>query len=218
MQFCVQFFVANVVDFCYLLIDATTRVLPMRGPNVIEDSTEFLRLMNELRDGCPKAMDRLCQEYSDAILCVVRRRLPREYRTQHDSVDFVQAVWASVIGEPPDLFTFTEPKQLVRYLARLATYKIIDVFRRRGSTQSDGPRELRLESPSGVPGREPSPSQNAIADERFQNLSAQLSPGQHRVLLMRRQGYTLKEIARELGVDAEAIRRIIRLIKRNLNP
>jgi len=182
----------------------------------VEAPSEFCELMSRVRDGCPEAMDQVCRLYSNAIRVVVRRKLRQRLRSQYDSVDFVQAVWASVAGVPRQDFTFETPEDLIRYLARLATHKVIDAYRQRTAQKQHCEREQPLESPSAIPGREPTPSQNLIADERFQKMIDALTPAQRRILTLRRQGYTHQEIAEQLRIDVKTVQRILGVLERNL--
>jgi len=184
----------------------------------VEEVSEFCELMSRIRDGDAEAMEQVCLRYSDAIRHVVRRKLRQRLRTQYDSVDFVQAVWASVVGVPREDFHFETPADLVRFLARLATHKVIDAYRQRRAQKNYCEREVPLESPSALPGREPTPSQNAIAGERLQKMIDALTPAQRRILALRRQGHTHQEIADQLGIDVKTVQRILSCLERNLRP
>jgi len=181
----------------------------------VEAPSEFAELMCRVREGCPKAMEEVCRRYTNAIRYVVRRKLRQRLRAQYDSVDFVQAVWASVAGVPRGDFTFETSEDLIRFLARLATHKVIDAYRQ-SIAQKNCEVEQPLESPSAVPGREPTPSQNAIADERFQKMIDALTPGQRRILMLRRQGHTYEEIADHLKIDVKTVQRILGFLERKL--
>src|SRR5262249_33514564 len=136
-------------------------------PTMSHTQTEFEQLMERVRAGSTEALDQVCRVYTDHIRRVVRRRLLQRYRSQYDSVDFTQAVWASCMAIPHELYTFQSSEDLVRYLARLATNKVIDAYRRDHGPKHDVQREKRLDPDEPVPARQPTASQLAMADERL---------------------------------------------------
>ena len=91
--------------------------------------------MRGVREGSQDAGWKLVETYGPHILRVVRRSLSQDLRTKFDSIDFVQAVWASIFAEPTRLATFEQPEQLIAYLAAVARNKVVDEFRRRVQTQ-----------------------------------------------------------------------------------
>ena len=51
-------------------------------------------------------------------------------RSKFDSLDFVQMVWASFFTEREKMAGFTEPNDLIRYLAKMAKNKLYQESRR----------------------------------------------------------------------------------------
>src|SRR5207244_8937873 len=112
----------------------------------------------------------------------VRQKLHDRLRPQFDSLDFVQDVWASFVALPAETYTFADSEALGRFLARVARNKVIDVFRRRFRSQGYSiAREQTLASASDGSGavfdRDPSPSQVAMAGERWDALAVTLPDG-----------------------------------------
>ena len=95
-----------------------------------EEQEEFANLMQRLRNGSEEAARELLDRFGSYILRVVRRRLSRELRSKYDSVDFVQAVWASFFAEDSQDRRFDHPDALIAFLATLAQNKVIDAVRR----------------------------------------------------------------------------------------
>ena len=56
----------------------------------------------------------------------------------------VNSVWASVVGVPREDFHFETPADLVRFLARLATHKVIDAYRQRRAQKNYCEREVPI--------------------------------------------------------------------------
>jgi RNA polymerase sigma-70 factor (ECF subfamily) len=176
---------------------------------------EFEGLMAQVRAGCPRAAQEVFERYSEHVRRVVRRQLHHLLRTQYDSVDFLQAVWASFFLVAPERYTFTSPEELIAFLSQMAYNKVADVFRHRFQTdkqniyreQRQGGEDPRL---ADVPGRGPSPSQVAIAHEHWERLLQGQPPQYRRVLEMLRQGHTHQEIAEQLDVHPKVIQRLLR--------
>ena len=183
---------------------------------------EFRRLMERVRSGCPDAVREVCSRYGGHIRIIVRRRLHRRMRPQFDSVDFLQDVWTSFFAGP-DKYDFDDPQALVKYLSDLAYHKVTDEYRRRfRSRKYDVRREQPLETMGPKPGepldppvRDPTPSQLAIANERWERL-IDGQPNRARLVLdMLRLGYTHAEIAERTGLHLKVIQRLVhKLAKR----
>jgi RNA polymerase sigma-70 factor (ECF subfamily) len=183
---------------------------------VSEVEREFEALMARLRSGAPEAVREMLELYGPHILHVVRRHLHRKLRSKFDSRDFAQDVWASFYAIPPERYTFKEPRDLLRYLIDVARNKVIDAYRHhagRGAPNLD--REQLLDSALGpgweeVPARQPTPSQFAVANERWHQLLEGQPDHYQRVLILLKQGITHQQIARELGISDREVRRIVR--------
>ncbi len=176
---------------------------------------EFGELMRRLRDGSQEAARELLDRYGEHILRVVRRKLSRELRSKFDSVDFVQAVWASFFADVPRQRRFDHPQALIAFLVTLAQNKVIDAVRQRMQTQKYNiNRERALDGSvaaeaAGLAGREPTPSQVAVANDEWQRLLADLPARYQRMLVLLREGHTQKDIARELNVNEKTVRRVL---------
>jgi RNA polymerase sigma factor (sigma-70 family) len=178
---------------------------------------DFTLLMHRVRAGCPEAARRVFDDYGGHVLRVVRRKLHDRLRAQFDSLDFTQDVWASFFAVPPDRFTFQTPDELVRFLSRMACHKVIEVHRQRfdgGKRRLDAEQPLDAvsadgERPIDPPVADPTPSQCAIANERWEQILAGQPDDFRRVLELLRLGHTRKEIAQRLGLHPKRIQRLL---------
>jgi len=177
---------------------------------------EFRALMERAGAGCPDARRDLYEQYGDAVLRVVRRRLHRRMRSMFDSIDFTQSVWASFFMIPANGGTFATPDELINFLESVASNKVVEQFRRKMSGVRENLNRVKpLDEVSPPSGRDPTPSQLAVADEGWAALTAGQSPLVQQVLMLLREGYTYYEIAARTGLHPKAIqRRIQRLTKR----
>lgn len=180
---------------------------------------ELQQLLTEARAGSEQAARRLVDEYLPHVLRVVRRNLHRKLRAKFDSMDFVQAVWASVLGCREQLADIHSEEAWAAFLAAVARNKVIEEFRRRlGTEKYNVERELSIsDSRFGVApqlaSREPSPSQAAMASERFEQLTAGLSEQQREIVRLRMQGETCQAVADQLGINERTVRRLLKRLE-----
>ncbi len=187
----------------------------------MEHTDDFSRLMERVTQGCPEAIAELHHRYGGHIRAVVRKRLDQRLRPLFDSVDFQQDVWASFFCGDLKRCHFTTPEALVRFLCEMANSKVVDVFRQRlRSPTHNLNREQSLdqlhfvEVATEVAARNPSPSQLAIANEKWQQLLQEQPEPNRRILELLRVGHTHEEIAAKLGLNAKKVQRFIQSLKK----
>ena len=180
---------------------------------------DFLVLMQRVREGSEEAAWELIDRYGHHILRAVRRMLHEKMRSRFDSVDFVQAVWASFFTSRTQLMRFDKPEQLVAFLATLARNKVVDETRRRLNTQMRDPqRELRFHEKMAVDSKDASvrqdtPSQIAVARERWNRLLDGQPEHYRQILCLRYAGETFEQIAAKVGMDERSVRKVIDKLK-----
>jgi RNA polymerase sigma factor (sigma-70 family) len=199
---------------------------------MLDAREEFAAMMRRVRSGCPDAAREVFDRYNSHVRRVVRRHLARCLRRQYDSHDFLQAVWASFFTTPADRYTFDKPDDLVNFLARVAANKVIEAFRCQVLTlKNDIGRNVPIgqlpaadlqPGPMAVAaepaGREPSPSQVAIAGERWEFLLRDQPPRARRVLELLRDGHTFREVSERTGVHPKVIQRLLRKLNEGMPP
>jgi len=141
--------------------------------------------------------------------------LHKKLRSKFDSTDFQQDVWASFFANRPQN-TFECPEALAGFLAKMARNKVLMAHRKRCRLQRhnvnrehslDGSAAFQAEK---VAARQPTPSQLAVAQEKWKQMLEGQPPRHRQILTLVRQGYTQQQIARELGVDERTVRRVVR--------
>ena len=187
----------------------------------MERTDEFSRLMARVTKGCPDAIAELHQRYGGYIRQEVRKRLDQRLRPVFDSLDLQQDVWASFLCGDLKRCRFTNPKALVRFLCEMANGKVLDVFRKRlRSSKHNVNRELSLdqlrpgEAEPEVEGRHPSPSQFAMANEKWQELLHEQPEPNRRILELLRLGHTHEEIAERTGFSAKKVQRFLQSLRK----
>ena len=181
---------------------------------------ELQNLLERVRKGDEEAARELLVHFEPHVRRVVRRRLPVVMRSKFDSMDFVQSVWGDFFpklarGE----ISFDSPQRLAKFLALVAQAKVTNEFRRRFGKKLD----IHKEIPMGnglyyVPGKtgDAAPSQNLAANERMEAILSG-RPEMHKKLLeLRSQSCTFKEIAKKLGITERTARRILHEVEKDL--
>ena len=174
-------------------------------------------LMARIREGDQEAVRELLDEYGAFLLHVIRRRLAARLRTQFDSADVAQSVWASFFAGPLKERHFDSPRDLLAYLVSIAQNKMCDVKRKRLQTQKRSLTRVRsLEGSAArqaytTPAAQPSPSQLVLAEDQWERLLDGQPDHYRRILLLLRQGHTHGEVARELRLNERTIRRVVAL-------
>ncbi|HEV3417763.1 MAG TPA: sigma-70 family RNA polymerase sigma factor [Pirellulales bacterium] len=181
---------------------------------MIATEDDFGRLIAQIREGSEAAAWRLIELYGPHIRRVVRRNLDPRLRPKFDSVDFVQAVWASFFREPAHIREFETPKQIIQYLAATARFKVMDETRRRLYSQKhDVSRERPLDDstvdsdPRIASGYDP--QDIAIAREVWNRLIAGQTTRHQQIVRLRFAGASYPEIAERLEITERTARSVI---------
>jgi len=178
------------------------------------EKEDFRRLLAEVVAGSREGSARFLERFGPDLLHAVRRRLPRRLRTQFDSLDFVQDVWASffVADKKHD---FAEPEDVVALLTRIAQHKVVDVIRERMAQKRNINREQPLPEGSTAAAAIPqlidrhTPSMAAMDQETWQTLLRSQPPVYRRVLLLLREGNSITEVGEQMDISEKTVRRIV---------
>jgi RNA polymerase sigma factor (sigma-70 family) len=171
-------------------------------------------LLAQLCSGNTAAAERVFREYEPYLRKAVRRRLPPALRAKLDSADILQSVWADVFRTFREAGRrFVDADHLRAFLFLATRNRLIDRVRRHKGAEREEPLDDHGDAlPSPVPG----PSQLAQAGDLWERLLAACAPEHRPILRLRRQGYSLAEIAGRTGLHADSIRRILRALARRL--
>jgi len=183
------------------------------------DDQRFQAQLNRVRNGSEAAAAALISEFGPHVYRVIRRRLDMKLRVKLDSEDLSQLVWASFFRYPERMERFSQTQQLVHFLSAVARNKVIEGVRKYWQTQKyDISREISLvdsRAPISITERRiKSPSQVAIAKERFERMIAGLSRRNQRILCLRIAGASYVQIAADLGLHERTVRKVVAELKR----
>ena len=185
-------------------------------------SLPFTELLQKAIDGSAEAAGVLHERFASHLRRVIRRKLAAPLRRFFDSHDFLQDVWASFYAAPPVPGTFTEPDQLVAYLAGMASHKVTDAFRCRMQTaKHNGNGQVPFDSHALRQSRlhaahTPSPSERLVLEEEWDRLLDAQPPQRRRMLELLRLGYNPVQIAAKVDVCAKTVRRFFHSLARQI--
>ena len=179
-------------------------------------SSEFCELMARVRDGSQDAAWELVARYSELVVRSVRKRLPDDLRRAFDSDDFAQIAWATFFRHPSRVSRLETPGEFVRFMATVAANKVRMEVRKRCVRQKHNVnRERAHDSALELQaGSDPTPSQFAIARERWFRLMEGRPARHQEVIRLRFLSHTMQEIANKLGMNEGSVRRILRNVCR----
>jgi RNA polymerase sigma-70 factor (ECF subfamily) len=172
-------------------------------------------LLTRLGDGDVAATEALVEAFTPYLRAIIRRQLSDRMRSQFDSGDVLQSVWVQVVRQlNRDGWQVMNAEQLRGLLATIARRRLVTCVRR------------NLHAPTAIPDSggwdtlpqvgQPRPSELAQADELWRTLLDLCPPEHHEVLILRRKGLLLEEIAERTGLHEGSVRRILRRVAREL--
>lgn len=177
----------------------------------MSDERPFRNLIARVQSGDQEAANLLVERYWPQVLRIVRVRLhDRRLRQRLDSIDICQSVFSNffcqvVAGE----FQPDTPEKVLQFLAETARNRLVDQVRRHRAARRDIRRtdsvhasDLRIACI-----REKSPSQVLAIRESAAQCREQFADDEWWLLEQRSAGRSWKDIAHELGIGAEAVRK-----------
>lgn len=179
-----------------------------------DELKEFQDFVERAQRGSDRAARELFEQFGPHIIRVVRRKLDKKLRPKFDSADFMQSVWAAFFADREKKLTFESPAALLAFLTSLARNKVVDKSRQRlGTLKYNVAREHSLEQTARAnepAARQPTPSQIAIAKERWERYIKGQPERNRQILDLLCQGHTHQEIATKLGLNEKTVRRLVR--------
>jgi RNA polymerase sigma factor (sigma-70 family) len=166
-------------------------------------------LIERLNKGDVSAAERAFVAYEPYLRMAVRRRLSGPLRTKLDSMDIVQSVWADVLAGLGDSgWRFADRSHFRAFLVKVARNRMID--RRRQHHRAIAKEQaLAVMQPDELPkAPQPRPSESAQGHELWTSMLDHCSPAHREILILKRQGLLMTEIATRTGLHEGSIRRI----------
>jgi RNA polymerase sigma-70 factor (ECF subfamily) len=167
-------------------------------------------LIERMNDGDVTAAERAFLSYEPYLRMAVRRQLSGPLRSKLDSMDIVQSVWADVlVGFRAAGWRFTDRFHLRAFLLKVVRNRLIDRRRQHHRALEQEQALSRTASEDLPQAHEPSPSAIVQENELWSRLCEQCPPAHREILVLKRQGLRLAEIAARTGLHEGSIRRIL---------
>src|SRR5262249_19983951 len=174
-------------------------------------------LIEKLNGGDIAAAERAFLAYEPYLRMAIRRQLTGALRSKLDSMDIVQSVWADVLtGFRQAGWRFTDRSHLRAFLMKVARNRLLDRRRQHHRALEQEQALSQTAAEALPPTQQPPPSAIAPADERWKRTWEQRPPAPREILVLRRQGRLLSEIAARTGLHEGSIRRILYDLARRL--
>lgn len=174
------------------------------------EENAFRILIARIRSGDQQAATELVREYEPAIRRAIRVRLTdARLGRVLDSMDICQSVLANFfVRTAAGQIDLAEPAQLLKLLVTMARNKFLDHLRHYQAERRDQ-RRIDKTSPSqlNVAAAAPSPSRIIAGQELLQQVKQRLSPENRYLVEQRALGREWAEVAAEMGVSPEALRK-----------
>ena len=173
-------------------------------------------LIDQLARGDMRAAGALFDAYAPYLRALVRRQLSDQLRAKFDSADVVQSVWVQVVRRlGRDGWSVDDEARLRGLLATIARRRLLTRVRQLSAgvaAEKAGPDEAEAVPDDG----RPRPSEEVQAQELWTTMLDLCPPEHHPVLILRREGLPLAEIAARTGLHEGSVRRILRRLAREL--
>jgi RNA polymerase sigma-70 factor (ECF subfamily) len=169
-------------------------------------------VVEKLARGDQAAAEKVFRTYEPFLRQVVRRQLDTNMRAKFDSVDIVQSVWSDLLqGFRESAWSFDDTERLKAFLVRATRHRFLDRARRyRTCMRKEVSASARPRLDEAFPSNQPRPSQVLQAEELWDRMLAECHPPHRELLLLKREGFTIAEIASRTGLHEDSIRRILR--------
>jgi RNA polymerase sigma factor (sigma-70 family) len=174
----------------------------------VTPSGSFADFVRRVRAGEPDAAVELVRRYEPAMRRAVRIHLEASgLRRLYDSRDVCQSVFGSFfVRAALGQYDLDRPQQLLGLLTAIARNKSIDHARKLAPERREHDHQA-LPEDDAVPAGDPSPSQAVAFDELVGKFRERLTPAERHLADQRAAGRGWDELAAELRVGPEALRK-----------
>lgn len=183
---------------------------------MVDRREEFRKLLNRLGSGDESAARELVDQYGPHLTNAIRRRVrSRRVQLVYSTEDCLQSVWGSIFANRDRISDMESPEHLMRFLARVATNKLVDKQREVGGRNQDRGEMLPLPGTETadrfqLAASDPTPSSMVSLEEEWEVRTKDLSDEKRTILELRRQGYTSEEIAARTDYSERGVRYVLK--------
>jgi RNA polymerase sigma-70 factor (ECF subfamily) len=170
--------------------------------------------------GDPGAVDELYAHYAQGLGRLAEQHLSRKLASRVDGDDVVQSVFRTFFRRVREgEFKIDSGAQLWRLLVRITVLKARQQGRRHTAAVRDVGAEQRGADEDwlmAAAAREPGPEEAAILADQIEVLLQGLPSLYGNLLELRLQGYSTREMARQLGVSRQTVCRALEVLQHRL--
>jgi RNA polymerase sigma factor (sigma-70 family) len=174
-------------------------------------------LLEQLWQGNAEVLGELFAVYESYLRAIVRSQLSDHLRAKFDSVDVVQSVWVQLLRRMGrDGCRVNDKNHLRALLVTIARRRLVSRARQ-SWWLNDADLPLDDEGWESIfDSRQAKPSETAQANDLWAKMLDLTPPDHHEVLILKREGLPLQEIAARTGLHEGSVRRILRRLSREL--
>ncbi len=186
-----------------------------------EDTVAFQNLIAQVRQGNAEAAKQLYETFVGRLIRLARQKLPADVQVKLDPEDVVQSAMRSFFGHlQAGEYELRNRDALWSLLALITLRKCGHKIKFYLAACRDLRKEVRAhetldENSCAEPAvfqalaREPNPAEQAQLIESVQLLMQRLNRKQRRIVMLRLQGYSTAEIARQLGKSQRSVQLVL---------
>jgi RNA polymerase sigma-70 factor (ECF subfamily) len=190
----------------------------------MSNSESFDGVLERLRAGDDDAAAEIFSRYANRLILLARSRLQGPIRQKVDPEDVTQSVFRSFfVRQAEGQFQLDDWDSLWSLLVRITLRKcgkrtrqlyagIRDARRETSSIRTNDQSRCVYEAIA----REPTPQEAASLTETLEQLVQRLEDTQQQMIVLRLQGYTVKEISREVGRTERSVHRVLAKVRDTL--
>ena len=174
-------------------------------------------LLVQMNSGDMTAVEQIFLTYEPYLRKAIARHFPASLRARFDPDDILQSVWADLFHRFREAgWRFIDADHLRGFLFIATRNRLIDRIRQHQTA-------AECEEPIGagdrqhfLPSGQPRPSEVAQAADLWERILARCPPEHRPILALKREGYSLAEIAARTRFHPDSVRRILRTLARQL--
>jgi RNA polymerase sigma-70 factor (ECF subfamily) len=170
-------------------------------------------LLAQLCSGDMAAAEQVFLAYEPYLRKAISRHFPASLRARFDPDDIVQSIWADLLrGFREAGWRFIDADHLRGFLFVATRNRLIDRTRQHQKAVQREERINDRDQQQFLPSSQPRPSEVAQAGDLWERILARCPPAHRPILALKRDGYSLADIAERTGLHPDSVRRILRTL------
>ncbi len=180
---------------------------------------EISELLDRASAGDDEAIGEMIQRFEPEIRLIARRQLGASLRPYVDSMDLAQSIHRDLlVGLRDGKFEFSSKGELLAFVSSLVRWKAARHWRKHRRQQRESGSNLATDGMVDVivslQARE-NPEFDTADLDQIEHLLNQLDDAERELIVLRLEGYSTAEVARQLNINPDVTRvRLSRLRKR----